>query len=92
MKFLSFNEQKSMEDKLIAWHAGLVGGIAQYVSNVGLPITIVSKQVEGIITAILCGFGGLLGKELFVITKKSVKEYFKKRKENKLKNKQNEQL
>lgn len=79
------NPENNMKDNLIAWHIGVIGGITQWANNMYLSLGTISTMVEGAITAILCGFSGLLGKELFILVKKTWKQY-KKNKSNKHEN------
>ena len=63
--------------------AGMVGGIYQWSLNINLPTDFLSKLVEGGITAIVCGFVGMAGKELYQVTQKAFKAYFKGRRKRK---------
>lgn len=67
-------------DNRLSFTIGSIVGFIQYWLNIHLPVDFWSKLLEGVITALLCGFGGMLGKELFKITKRAFVEYFKTRK------------
>ena len=60
--------------------AGMAGGVYQWMLNINLHTGFFSKLMEGAITAVVCGFVGMAGKELYTITMKAIKEYFKKHK------------
>ena len=70
-------------DKIIAFTAGAIGGVAKYIMNVHLQIEFFSKLFESAITAGVCGFIGIAGKELYVLAKKHLTAYFKNRKNKK---------
>lgn len=76
----SMGWQPEQVDNRIGFTLGLIGGIWQFVMNIHLPLDFLSKLVEGAITAGVCGFAGIFGKELFVIARRSVIAYFKTRK------------
>jgi hypothetical protein len=59
---------------------GALTGMSKFILNFHLPLEFPSKLVEGAITAALCGFMGVAGKELWVVTKRAFVAYFKNRK------------
>lgn len=59
---------------------GVLTGMSKFILNFHLPLEFPSKLVEGGITAALCGFMGVAGKELWVVAKKAFIAYFKNRK------------
>jgi site-specific recombinase len=73
--------------KLMSWQAdantklgfifGLGGAVYKMILNVHLPIDDISKFVENVITAGVCGFIGVAGKDLWLLAKRSFKTYFK---------------
>lgn len=66
-------------DNSIGFISGLIGGIWQSLMNINLPIDFWSKLLEAGITAGVCGFVGVAGKEIFVLIRDSFKEYFGKK-------------
>jgi hypothetical protein len=62
---------------------GALTGLTKMVLNVHLPIDFISKLFESALTAGICGFIGVAGKELFVVAKRAFTAYFKKRKSKK---------
>lgn len=80
-----------MKQKLMGWQpqadnkigfiSGLAGGAYQYILNINLPIDFWSKLVEAGITAIVCGFAGVAGKELYKIIRSAI---IKKNKDEKI--------
>jgi energy-converting hydrogenase Eha subunit A len=59
---------------------GIIGALYQFFLNIKLPMDFPSKLIEAGITAIVAGFLGIGGKELFMVTKRAFLSYFKKRK------------
>jgi hypothetical protein len=53
---------------------GLIGGGVKYMMNINAEI--ISRMSEAAVTAIMCGFLGMLGKEAFVYIKR---KYFTKK-------------
>lgn len=76
------NENQSTNNPL-AFISGVVGGIVQYFMNIHLNIDFWSKLLESAITAGVCGFVGIAGKEIFVVLKESILDYFKSPKKKK---------
>ena len=72
--------QPENADNRLSFTIGSLVGFIQYWLNIHLPVDFWSKLLEGVITALLCGFAGMIGKELFTITKKALVEYFRSRK------------
>jgi len=58
---------------------GFTGAVYKMILNVHLPIDDISKFVENVITAGVCGFIGVAGKDLWLLAKKSFKAYFRTR-------------
>lgn len=80
MKSKLMGWQPEHADNRLSFTIGSIVGFIQYWLNIHLPTDFWSKLLEGVITALLCGFGGMVGKELFKITKRSLVDYFRTRK------------
>lgn len=78
-KAMGWQPEQQVNNK-IGFAFGLIGGVWQFMMNIHLPMDFWSKLIEGVITAGVCGFAGMAGKELFVITRRSLIAYFKTRK------------
>ncbi len=59
-------------DNKLGFISGAVGGILKFLINISLPIGFWSKLLEAGITACVCGFLGIAGKEVFNLVKKYV--------------------
>lgn len=62
---------------------GVVTGVFQFFLKINVPTDFWSKLLGASITAGVCGFVGVMGKELFVIAKNSFVEYYRARKKTK---------
>lgn len=80
MKHKSMGWQPEQIDNRIGIIAGMIGGVWQYLANFHLPVDFGSKLLEAVITAGLAGFAGMVGKELFIVTRRALMAYFKTRK------------
>ena len=65
-----------MNDKinsLLAFVAGVFGGSIKFllVSNPNYPVSL----LQAVLTALLCGFAGVVGKELYGWCKRKIKRY-----------------
>lgn len=80
MKTKSMGWQPEQADNRIAFVFGIIGGVWQFILNIHLPVDFLSKLVEGAVTAGVCGFAGIIGKELYVLAKRSIIAYFRTRK------------
>lgn len=65
----------------LAFAAGMIGGVMHFIMNIQFDVDFLSKLIEAAITAAVCGFVGIAGKEIFVVAKNSFKEYMKARRE-----------
>lgn len=74
---------KPGNDSKLGFFAGIVGGIYQYYMNIHLDIDFWSKLLESAVTAGICGFVGVAGKEIFAVLKTSIVEYIRGRKAKK---------
>lgn len=72
--------QPEQIDNRVGIIAGMIAGVWQYLLNIHLPVDFLSKLLESVVTAGLAGFAGMMGKELFVITRRAFIAYFKTRK------------
>lgn len=72
--------QPEHSDNRLSFFIGSIVGFIQYWLNIHLPTDFWSKLLEGVITAGLCGFAGMVGKELFKIIKVYLIGYFRNRK------------
>lgn len=70
-------------DNKLSFALGVAGGVVQYMLNIHLPVDFWSKLLEAVITAGLAGFAGMIGKELYVLAKRHLSEYFINRKNKK---------
>lgn len=59
---------------------GFGGAVYKMILNVHLPMDQLSKFIENVITAGVCGFIGVAGKDLWLLAKRSFKAYFRTRK------------
>lgn len=80
MKSMGWENNHDPVDNRVGFSAGVIGGIVQYFLNIHLEVDFWSKLLQAVLTAGLCGFVGIAGKELFVVLKDSLKEYFKSKK------------
>lgn len=81
-----------MKQKLMGWQpeandkfafvAGSVGAFVQMLLNIHLPTDFWQKLIEAAITAAVCGFVGVAGKELYRVVRNAVKDYFNNKKKN----------
>jgi hypothetical protein len=71
--------QPESADNRLSFMIGSIAGFIQYYLNIHLPVDFWSKLLEGVITALLCGFAGMVGKWLFTVTKKALAEYFQRK-------------
>jgi hypothetical protein len=62
---------------------GVVTGVIQFFLKIDVPTDFWSKLLGASITAGVCGFVGVMGKELFVIAKNNFLQYFRARKKTK---------
>ncbi|HUR65474.1 MAG TPA: hypothetical protein VMZ03_03920 [Chitinophagaceae bacterium] len=62
----------------IGFISGLIGGVFKFLMNIDLPVGFFSKLLEAGITACVCGFLGVAGKEVFNLIKKYVLKRRKK--------------
>lgn len=62
---------------------GAVTGMFKLIINIHLPVEFFSKLFESALTAGVCGFIGVAGKELWVVSKRAFIAYFKNRKSKK---------
>lgn len=70
-------------DNKVAYTLGLIGGICQWMMNIQLPTDFWSKLFESAITAAVCGFVGIAGKELYKVARRALIAYFFNRKNRK---------
>lgn len=80
---LDGSENHQNHDNSIAYISGVIGAFYQFLMNIHLDIDFWSKLLEAAITAGVCGFVGVAGKEIFVLIKDSFKEYFSREKDKK---------
>lgn len=71
--------QPETTDNRFAFVLGIIGGVWQFILNIHLPVDFLSKLVEGAVTAGVCGFAGIMGKELFKIARRAFFTYFKRK-------------
>lgn len=71
--------QPEQADNRFAFVLGIIGGVWQFILNIHLPADFLSKLMEGAITAGVCGFAGIMGKELFKVTRRAFFTYFKRK-------------
>ena len=80
MKLMSWQPDANTK---LGFILGLDGAVYKMILNVHLPIDGISKFVENVITAGVCGFIGVAGKDLWLLAKRSFKAYFKSKKDKK---------
>jgi hypothetical protein len=84
MKTMGLNgSEHQNHDNSIAYISGAIGAFYQFLMNIHLDIDFWSKLLEAAITAGVCGFVGVAGKEIFVLLRDSFREYFGKGKDKK---------
>jgi hypothetical protein len=83
MKYRTMGFQPESVDNRIAFITGVVAGLYQFLLNIHLPTDFWSKLIEAAITAAVCGFVGVLGKELYKLVRNSLQTYFRNRKNKK---------
>jgi hypothetical protein len=59
---------------------GVVTGVVQFFLKIDVPTDFWSKLLGASITAGVCGFVGVMGKELFVLAKNNLIEYIRAKK------------
>jgi hypothetical protein len=67
-------------DNVYGFAVGSSVGVVQYFLNIHLPTDFWSKLFEAGLTAGICGFIGMLGKELFIVARRAFIAYFRHRK------------
>jgi len=82
MKLMGFNipDNDGTKESIAA---GLIGGAHSYLMNIHLPTDGWAKLLEAVITALLCGAAGWVGKLVAQTGYRSLKTYFLKRKKSK---------
>lgn len=83
MKNNSMGWHPENSDNRLAYVCGFIGALYQFILNIRLPVDFWSKFLEATVTAGVCGFVGMVGKELFNLAKKYLVAYFKTRKSKK---------
>lgn len=64
----------------LGFTSGAIGGISDYIAHISWDMNYWDGLFHAAITAAVCGFLGIAGKELYILAKKGFKEYFGKRK------------
>lgn len=86
MKTMGWQQGNNSSNNGLAFFSGIIGGIIQFFMNIHLNVDFWPKLVEAAITAGVCGFLGIAGKEIFVLGRDAMKEWLKERKSKKRRN------